>query len=130
MVALLGSQARRHPEDAARRAWLGRALGASGRWDEAQVAFSEADRLLGEAGLDLYWQGVEAVLAAAPQKALHWLEGAVRRGPSREISRRLALLAWGGGVPASVAEPLAQRLRDEGGGIWAGAMRALEQGRR
>jgi hypothetical protein len=128
LVALLRGQARKHPGDAARKAWLARALSATGRWAEALALYRDADRLLGgDAGLDLLWQGLEAVLQRCPDEALPWLEAAVRRGPPREISRRIGLLAWGGKIPPAVASPLAQRLRDEGSGVWAGAMRALEQ---
>ncbi len=131
LVALLGAQARRHPDDPARRAWLGRALLAAGRWSEAHDAFVEADRLLGgEPGLDLRWEGLCAVLAAAPDRAMDWLEGLVLRGPAQEVARRIALLAWGPALPPAVRTSLVGRLKAEGDSAWAGALRSLEQTRR
>lgn len=130
MVALLRGQVRRHPADAARRAWLGRALLEAGRWAEAHAEFAEADRLIGgESGLDLRWAAIERMVSQAPAAdALRALEGLVRRGPAHDISRRIALLARGGALRSDVAAPLAELLRNEGSGVWAGAMRALRPG--
>jgi hypothetical protein len=70
---------------------------------------------------------IEAALQAdAADFAVRWLSDLARGRPSRSLGRAIAMLAWGGRLPAEARAELIEALEAQGTGIYAGALRALQ----
>jgi len=129
VTLLLRAQARRHPADIRRAGWLARALVVAERWAEAERQFGAAAALEGggPGQVERELEGVDLALDAGENaRAARWLVRLVRTQRNRSLARGLAVRVWGGKIPHEVAEPLLAELRRDGSGLFAGAVRALQ----
>ena len=133
MVLVLRVQARRHPEDGRRALWLARALAVAGRWYEASAQFSEAAAL--EEGqpeaLEREFEGLDLALEAGKGRIVgEWLVRLVRSRRTRALAREITTRLWADKLPAEACELLQAELTKDGSGLYAGALRALQDKRR
>lgn len=129
LLGLLRAQARRHPADARRADWLARATWLAGRGADAERAFGEAAKLQDgpPAQVERELEGVKLALEAGESdRAARWLVRLVRTHRSRSTARGLTMLAWGGVLPREVAEPVLAALQLDGSGLYAAAVRVLQ----
>jgi hypothetical protein len=105
----------------------------SGRWFEAEKQFGEAASL--EEGqplaLELEFEGVDLALDAGQGRRVgEWLVRLVRTRRTRALAREITTRLWADKLPADACEILQAELQQDGGGLYAGALRALQEKRR
>lgn len=133
LVLLLRIQARRHPADGRRALWLARSLVVAGRWFEAESQFGEAASLAeGQPlALEREFEGVDLALEAGQGRRVgEWLVRLVRSRRTRALAREITTRLWAGKLPGEACEVLQKELQLDGSGLFAGALRALQDKRR
>ena len=133
MVLLLRLQARRHPADGRRALWLARALASGDRWFEAESQYGEAASLAeGQpVALEREFEGVDLALEAGQGRRVgEWLVRLVRTRRTRALAREITTRLWAGKLPPEACEVLESELTRESSGLYAGALRALQDRRR
>ncbi len=129
VIGLLRAQARRHPADPRRADWLARATWLAGRAADAERAFGEAAKLQDgpPAQVAREMEGVKLALSSGDgDRAARWLVRLIRTQRNRSTARGLTMLAWEGALPAAVAKPVLEALQRDGSGLYASAIRALQ----
>ncbi len=133
MVLLLRLQVRRYPADGRRVLWLARSLAVAGRWFEAEASFGEAAALAeGQPkALEREFEGVDLALEAGQGRRVgEWLVRLVRSRRTRALAREITTRLWAGKVSPEACEVLEAELLRDGSGLFAGALRALQDRRR
>lgn len=133
IVLLLRLQARRYASDERRALWLARALTVAGRWFEAEAWFGEAASLAeGQPlALELEFEGIDLALEAGKGRRVgEWLVRLVRDRRTRALAREITTRLWAGKLPQETCDLLQAELQQDGSGLYAGALRALQDRRR
>jgi hypothetical protein len=130
ILKVLRVQVRRHPDDPARTVWLARGLVIAGQWAEAERAFqAAADAAPGlEARRDRRIEAAHAFFVGGEaERGVRILRDLTIARPDRRVAAAVAAWAAGGDLPKVAVKPVRALLAATRSGIYAGAIRALDQ---